>query len=404
MTNPSAWSKSCYQKAQRNWKTIGLFLVLPLLILGLSLYFGLKVFQGYQTKPTKLQPRQIINVSEPFTANLYFNDELGTDTFSQIVIKDIDAAQHQVELAMYSMDDLTIRDALYRAANRGVIVNLVFSDKHPASLDNLFSKTNKNLRISYIFSSNNGSMHHKLLLIDRRSPGQKILFGTYNFTKLQAAYDPSFLLETERPEVVDVFGAEFARLASGLHGGKKFTTDYSPFAALIHYPNGYLEIWFSPGQAQLSVKNRMLELIKSATKNIKIMIWDMTDKDVASELVATAKHLPVSMLTDDSNWSSNSSVFPDLAAQKQRENLNNLELIHDTKNTQIISKIFKENDLNSFLHQHLMIVDDTTAVFGTNNWSANGFSHNDEAVMVSNIPTLVQPFEQSYLTNYNRNK
>lgn len=402
------WLKILIQKARvkngDNFNKKFIVIALPLLLLILCLYLGLTFFSLYQNhEVTKSKPARTIEVNEPFTANLYFNDELGLDVFSELIINGLDSAKNKIELAMYSMDNTAVRDALYRAAERGVLINLIFSDKHENGVKNLFNNNHKNLKISFI-SSNGGSMHHKFLLIDRGSTQQKLFFGSYNFTNIQGKYDPSFMLTTERPELIGVFGDEFERLAGGIHGQVKASTNYNPYAALIKYPEGYIEIWFSPGLVNNNIKDRMLNLIKNSSSNIKIMTWFLTDKDVAAELALKSEQIPVSIITDDSNWSTTGSVFPILVVQKDRQNLSKLELITDSNRNQEIAKLLPNENLNSFLHHHLLVVDDQVAVFGTNNWSSNGFFRNDESIMVTNIKSIVEAFEKSYTVNYNKNK
>ncbi len=402
------WIKILRQRTKkgtsRNWSARLIFFGLPLALLIGSLFLSLKFFPLYpEAKNIILEPDQIIEISEPFSGNLYFNDELGIDNFSGLIIDSLNAAKYRIELAMYSMDSTTIANALYRAADRGVLINLIFSDKHQAIINKLFKNTHKNITINFL-SSDLGYMHHKFLLIDRQTTTPKLFFSSYNFTNIQGKYDPSFILETSRPELVDIFGQEFGRLAAGQHGEAKKATANNPFAALVKYPEGFLEIWFSPGSAQRNVKHRMLNLIKDSKSNIKVMIWTLTDKEIAASLVAAAQKLLVNIITDDSNWSTDNSVFPILAAQKERQNLTNLEMITDSKNSEGINKLYAGNSLNSFLHHHLMIIDDQTVIFGTNNWSYNGFSKNDESIMISNIASLTSAFEQSYSTNYNKNK
>lgn len=393
-------------KKNSNLKKITIFIGLPLLLLGLSLYLGLIVFHlSVARSAVKFEPAKIININEPFSAKLHFNDELGTDNFTKLIVSALDSAQSRIELAMYSMDSVAITEALYRADARGVAINLIFSDKHIGGINNLFKNSHNHTKISFVSAAQAGHMHHKFLIIDRESAKPKLFFGSYNFTDIQGKYDPSFILETGRPELANIFGEEFDRLDSGIHGGNKKSTNFNPFAALIKYPEGFLEIWFSPGLGKNNIKERMIGLIKNSTNNIKIMAWNMTDKDLAAELALKAEQKPVSLITDDYNWSIAGSVFPILWAEKERENLNNLEIITDAKRNQEVKNLTTQsNTINSFLHHHLLIVDDQVAVFGTNNWGSNGFFRNDESIMVSNIPSLVQAFGESYLTNYNKDK
>ena len=387
-------------KNKNNWRQPLLFVGLPLFILGLIIYLSIFIYHLYQRPDNQtFEPAKIINVSEPFSANFYFNDKLGSNDFADLIVKNIDNAKKSISLAMYSMDSTEIKDALLRASSRGVNVNLIFSNKHQAGELSLFQGKGDNINISFVGINNDGYMHHKFLIIDRGEATQKLFFSSYNFTDIQGKFDPSFIMETSRPEIVSVFGDEFDRLSSNEKWLAKKAKNYNPFAALINYPEGYLEIWFTPEYGNNNIKERMLSLIKNASSNIKIMAWYITDKDIASALTIKSKEKPVTIVTDDYNWSTTGYVFPIIAA------LNNLELVKDTKRNAQVSAILKNNDdLNSFLHHHLLIVDDKIALFGTNNWSSSGFFNNDESVMVSNISSVVSAFKQSYLFNYNTNR
>lgn len=111
------WLKILIQKARvkngDNFNKKFIVIALPLLLLILCLYLGLTFFSLYQNhEVTKSKPARTIEVNEPFTANLYFNDELGLDVFSELIINGLDSAKNKIELAMYSMDNTAVRDAL----------------------------------------------------------------------------------------------------------------------------------------------------------------------------------------------------------------------------------------------------------------------------------------------------
>lgn len=374
-------------------------LILSAIIL-LAIFFNL-FFN--QQKSQKLTPVEYIEVKESFSGQLYFNNTMGTSIFSDVIIPAIDNSQKTIELAVYSMDNIGIKNALYRAAERGVKIELVFSDKREAGHDQIFKDLPANIKRQDL-SSSSGSMHHKFLLIDRGNPEAKLFFGSYNFTLTQEKYDPCFLLETTRPEIINIFGKEFDLLTSEHHSLGKFKLSPNPFAALIRYPEGFLEIWFGPQSSGNGLKERMIGLIKNASDNIKVMIWYFNSDDIADELAISAREKSVKIITDDSNYDTPESVFSFLLAEKIKRHLNNLEIITDAKRNQEVENDFKEKDLNSFLHHHLLLVDDRVAVFGTNNWSNGGFYKNDESVMISNIDSLVKPFIDVWKFNYEKNK
>lgn len=392
-------------KAKTKLKNILLFICLPLVILSLVIFLSAFIFKLYQTPSNQtFTPVKTINISEPFSAKFYFNDKSGTNDFPDLIVKNINSSKKTINIAMYSIDNIAIRDALFAAAKRGVLINLILSNSQETGEKVLLKNGGANLKFTFVGVGGTGYMHHKFMLIDQGDVNQKLFFGSYNFTELQGKFDPSFIMETSRPEIINVFSEEFNRLTSDQTWQAKKAKDYNPFAAKIKYPEGDLEIWFTPEPKGNSLKDRMLSLIKNANSNLKIMTWYITDKDIAAALISRAKTLPITIITDDFNWSNSSSVFPIMAAQKDRQKLDNLQMITDVKRNAEVQKIIKDDTFNSFLHHHLLIIDDTTAVFGTNNWSSGGFFLNDESIMISNIRSVVSAFEQSYLLNYNLNR
>ncbi|MBP9732419.1 MAG: DUF1669 domain-containing protein [Candidatus Magasanikbacteria bacterium] len=345
-------------------------------------------------------PAETIEVSEPFSGQLYFNTDFGQTHLSSLIINAIDKAEVQIEVAVYSMDHPLIRDALYRAANRGVSVKLLLSEKRKETHDLVFYNPPQNIsRVDAGFESSRGSMHHKFIIIDRNFAAAKLFFGSYNFTSLQEKFDPSFVLETTRPEIIDVFGREFNRLYTG-----GALTDRNPYAALLHYPEGYIEIWFTPAPSNsVGLRTRFLGLIADAKKIIEVLIWNLTDTTVAQTILQkSTEGVPITILTDDSNYSLPDSVFPFLNSQKELYRLENLQVFTDHKRNLEIQEVYGEEDFNSFLHHHLLLVDDDIAVFGTNNWSTNGFFNNNESIMISNIPYMFQSFKQAFDANLDK--
>ncbi len=395
------WPK-IFRRQPKHRRQIG-GVIVSVFALILALVLIALFFKFFLSPPAVLTPAKNLEISEPFSGTLYFNDQLGGTLFSDQIIAAIDQAQQRIEVAVYSMDNTQIRDALYRAAKRGVAVSLIFSDKREAGIDAILKDQPAGIKRLNL-ASDPGSMHHKFILLDRGEAKAKLFFGSYNFTYLQEKYDPSFLFETTRPEIVAVFGEEFDRLLKGQHGGAKLAGDYNSFAARIKYPEGWLEIWFSPQTETSSLRQRLIQLIKESKLGIKVMIWNFTDNGLASELAGAARREPVQILTDDINYHDPVSVFGFLAGEKTKHHLDQLEILTDAKRNQELQNRFQLNDLNSFLHHHLLLLDDQIAVFGTNNWSAGGFYKNDESVVISNLPSLVAGFKNSFDYNYQKNK
>ena len=251
-------------------------------------------------------------------------------------------------------------------------------------------------------------MHHKFVLFDKDTENSKLLFGSFNYTYLQEKFDPSFILETSDKYIISSFREEYDLMLSGVRGYQKIRDDiYKPFARKINYNNGFVEVWFSPGFKNNSVKQRMLDLIETAQENIDILIWRITDGDIIKKLIEKAQEgVQIRIITDDYYIWSNNSAFKNLARDlKNNPTGDNIDIVSDLYRTLNFHNInYSKKYFNPYLHQHALIVDNHVVLSGTNNWSYNGFFRNDESIIVSDVFFWVDSFKSSFNYHYQKLK
>lgn len=397
----------------KNWKPFGYWLLtlVAVVLLIVGIWLARKLASEYASSRQALsqQPEHSLIVKDHFSGTVYFNTDFGTEVFSHRLVNAIDAAQKRIDIAVYSFDHPAIREALYRAAQRGVMVNLLLSDAHGQDQTAVFKDSPSNFRRRELKGGHgtaHGSMHHKFMIIDQGSRQARLFFGSYNYTLLQEKYDPSFVLETDRPEIIEIFAAEFKRLekiAEAEGSTAQVQKNQNPFAALIRYPEGYLEIWFGSPQAAGIMRQRLSGLIANAHTDLRVMIWNLTDEGIARDLMAAARRgVSVRIMTDDDTISNSASAFNWFRSEQKIAQIGNLEIRTDQNRNAEISQKYGEQNLNSFLHHHLLLIDGQTALFGTNNWSRNGFYDNYESLMVSDLPLLYNSFDTAFNDNYSR--
>lgn len=369
-------------------------------------------FLGQQVHKIIVKPKEPIYKvysSDPVDMEIIFNNEFGENLFSERIIREIDKAQYSLEAAVYSFTSSPIKEAIYRASERGVSVSLVLDDYKRLIYRDFFSDSPDNINYNYlkVDGYRKSLMHHKFAIIDRGKESQKLIFGSSNWTYLQEQYDRSFISLTDNKYLINSFADEFDRLNSSYHGIKKLSKkDYSPWHLLVVSDNSFHELWFSPGKNNYSVRDKIEELILSAKNDIKIMIWDFTDLSLADAVVGKArKGLKIQILTDYYNYYGEYSVFPYLLNKKEKYNLVNLEIVHNKKVHDKVTSFLADNSeirdgLVSFFHYHVLIVDDIKVLFGTNNFSQSAFYYNDEAIMISNNKNIVDQFLDTFYLNY----
>jgi phosphatidylserine/phosphatidylglycerophosphate/cardiolipin synthase-like enzyme len=377
-------------------------------VLGSALLIYLSILKGdIQLDSEYYLPKTEVVSGDNFEASVIFNDEMNTSVFSDKIIKEISLAKESIDLAMYSMNMELVKEALIEAEQRGVRVNIILDESRSEQHEELFGKTSI-LDIDSVGNDLDSAgvgdyMHHKFLLIDKESHDPKLFAGSFNYTAFQEKYDPSFVLETSNADFIAAIVEEYDLLDRDKRGYKKLREEsYMPFNSKLSYANGDIEVWFSPGFKANSVKYRMLDLIEEAEEEIQIVIWRVTDDDIAKALYAKSlEGVKVKILTDDYYVWGEDSALNTLFSRAQNDENENMEIVSDFYRTlDLGNEIDIDEYFNPYLHQHTMLIDRETVVSGTNNWTYNGFYKNDEMVFISDVPEVVTDFLDSFDFHY----
>lgn len=152
--------------------------------------------------------------------DVIFSPQQYADSHSARVAEMIDAAQHTVDIAMYSYSDGSIADALERAVARGVEIRFIFETANEdrrltgAALDN--SKSARLERMGINVRYVNKIMHHKFLIVDgprdvaERARTASCASGSGNWSNGAATrYDENTVFFTGYPELTLRLQREF---------------------------------------------------------------------------------------------------------------------------------------------------------------------------------------------------
>lgn len=353
-------------------------------------------------------PGLSLTVDRNVEVETLFNNEPGTLIFSDRISEAIAKSEHKLEIAMYAFTSARLKEAVYEAHARGVEVDIITDYRKRDEHDIFFADAPKSINRRHV-GSNRNLMHHKFAIIDRGYDSEKLIFGAFNWTDLQERYDPSFIMLSQDEDLIASFGREFDRIIRNNHGVKKLrNNDYYPWDLNLQALNGNYEVWFSPGRPGDGIKNRLLSMVSHAQDNIKIMIWDFTDRDLAVEIIKKARSgVKVTMIADTWNFENYHSVFTYLVDMKEKYNLDNFEFILDEiggkKAIEAVADPDLDPNFDPFLHYHTLIVDDKEVLTGTNNWSSSGSFHNDESIMVTDNHEIVSAFIESFNYHYQIN-
>ncbi len=390
------WKKLLY-------KNIALYF--GIIAVAIAFFFGVKYAVNYYAPHIPVYqtnaPNESVTVNQPFQSQIFFNNNLGETIALDKVTALIDQSKKTLEIAIFSMDSDKIAAALLRAQERGVQITLVMdasrAEKHTRVLEGIPGIKRIDVgTYSKDDSENSIYMHHKFILADRGLPTEQMLTGSMDFTAKAEQYEQSFYLITRDHTLIHYYGGMFDLLKKGTFGAAKLNDDtFNPWTAHIEYSDSYINLWFAPGFKQQSVKYQMIKLIREAKKDVKVMMWQFNDKEIAKALVQKAKTgVTVTVIADDLVALEPDSALPIL--READDTTKNLILILDTKSKYTIDLSQLTPGFNPFIHHHAMIVDGQTVVLGTNNWTERGFYQNDEDTIITNNEYLVKQFSEVF--------
>ncbi|MDO9130973.1 MAG: phospholipase D-like domain-containing protein [Anaerolineales bacterium] len=327
---------------------------------------------GSQPVATPIQP----TVTSAPSANwlrVYFTDPASPDAKNytggpdEALAAAIHSARLSVDMAVYSLNLWSIRDALLDAHHRGVNVRIVMES------DNMDSDEAQELiaaGIPILGDRREGLMHDKFVVIDR----QEVWSGSMNFTTGGAYKDDNNLIRILSVEVALDYTTEFDEMFVDDKFGPATVAD-------TPYPNPTidgtpLEIYFSPDDG---VAARLVELIQSAQESIYFLAYSFTSNDIGAAVRERAgAGVTVAGVMDAGQVNSNQGTEYDPFRQAGLD--------------------IRLDGSAGLMHHKLFIIDGKIVITGSYNFSASAEERNDENVVIIFNPDVAA----QYLTEFQR--
>ena len=279
-------------------------------------------------------------------------------------------AKESIECLTFSFSDPEILEILLQKASLGVTVTIVIDDDHRGFIAPYASKFNILSR-----HSGEGRIHHKITTID----GMTVWLGSANLSPDGLTQQNNTMLRLESRELahaihqeVEVFKGNRLRdrepMAPFIIGGQKVELLLFP-----HVPHGVL---YSPEHTLNEYgKRRLIELIHSAQKNLRLAVSVWTDPDLAEAVILAHKRgVNVEVVL----WKFSES--PDIASRFKRAGI----------------ALVERPDLK-LMHNKWMWVDDAYFFNGSANWSKSWFTRNDESgIILSHLNDSQKKFLSDY--------
>jgi phosphatidylserine/phosphatidylglycerophosphate/cardiolipin synthase-like enzyme len=329
------------------------FLVFPFLYLLLPSCIPIE-------KPLTVTQNEQAVIQSPVSSwlEIYFTDPLSPNAYDyrggpdKILAAAIDQARLSVDVAAYSLNLWSIRDALIHAHQRGVVVRMVMESDNR---DDWEVQEMRDAGIKIIGDQQEGLMHNKFIVIDRT----EVWTGSMNFTISGAYRDNNNLIHMHSSEIAEDYLSDFEKMFTyGLFGTNLITN--------IPYPeitinDERVEIYFSPNGG---ISERIIELINSAKNSIYFLAFSFTSDEIGNALIAHAdKGIEVTGVLDDGPVTPNQGTEFNSFLQAGLD-------------------VRTDGNTSGLMHHKVIIIDRKIVITGSYNFTGSAEHQNDENVVI----------------------
>ncbi len=289
----------------------------------------------------------------------------------------IDSAHKNIDIAVYRLAYLPVIAALQRACARGVTVRLVLDQSSVEEFSSEFTQV-QNLPCATIKTDINAdarerfehTMHHKFAVVD----GSVVWTGSLNWTDRELLFDANNALVIRDGRLARLFTTEFNEMfLKDRFGQQKY--DGKVFTQLRTYTIGSttVGVYFTPSGAPQKI---MRDAIRQAKKTIQIAMFYFTDDLLMAELAAAqTRGVKIDAVWDFRGWERFEDSEIDDALQLG---------------------IGVVDALPGLVHHKFAVIDGTTVIAGSTNWSDSGLFSNDENLLVLENPELARAYTEHF--------
>jgi phosphatidylserine/phosphatidylglycerophosphate/cardiolipin synthase-like enzyme len=280
----------------------------------------------------------------------------------------IEAARYSVDVAIYHLNLWSVRDALLRAAERGVRVRVVVES------DGIFDPEVQDLiqaGIPVLGDRREPLMHHKFTLID----DVEVWTGSMNYSVGAAYRDNNVLLRIRDQAVAENYRREFDEMfTDDLFGPLSVADTPHPRVAIGATT---VETYFAPDDG---VARRLIELIAGARTEVDILAFTFTSDPLAEALLEAARRgVRVRAVFERDQAESAGSDVQRLQQAGLDVRLDNSE---------------------GNLHHKLLLVDGRVVATGSYNFTRSAEQANDENVVIFDDPAAAALLQAEFQRQY----
>ncbi|WP_068468068.1 phospholipase D-like domain-containing protein [Candidatus Protochlamydia phocaeensis] len=287
-------------------------------------------------------PEQVRLPASNEAVQLYSNQT--NDDLTNLYLSAIQSAKKSITFVIYALMDPQIIAALQQKSEEGVPVYIVCDAKASMGISRKLPKATIVRRIGQ------GLMHQKILIIDET----QILLGSANMTTDSLRVHGNLVMGIENPALAQAMTAKAKSMDEEGHSTPlpHIETQAGPQK---------VELWMLPDDPQAA--KRVIELLRSAKKTIRVAMFTWTRTDFTQELIDAAKRgVQVEAVIDRYSGKGASA-----------------KIVRMLDQAGISVRLSTGHGL---LHHKFAYIDGNILINGSANWTNNAFKNNDDYFVV----------------------
>ena len=305
--------------------------------------------------------------TDPQTIN---NPDAISGSIEEKLIEFINAAQTSIHIAAFEFNLTPVAEALIAAKNRGVDVKWMTDDKNGLDYDIQPGRGQFALLqaagIEVKDDNRSALMHNKFWIFDN----QILWTGSTNITVNGIFKQNNNVIVLRSPEVAAIFEREFQEMWSGQFGARAPSTLNNQWAILDGTP---IQVIFSAEDNALA---NLIALVADSQTSIRFLAFSFTDYPLAQAMIDRSK-AGVEV----------KGVFETFGSSGDRSEL---------KTFWCAGLPVRQDGNGSFLHDKIIIIDNSIVVTGSLNYSTNADESNEENVVIVDNAEIAALYLQEF--------
>ncbi|HMU93475.1 MAG TPA: phospholipase D-like domain-containing protein [Anaerolineales bacterium] len=309
---------------------------------------------------------------------VYFTDPLAINnpnafagSIEEKLIQWINAAQVSIHIASFEFNLTPVAEALIAAKNRGVDVKWITDDEYGLKIDSEPERRQFSLLMGAGIEVKDDAgreafMHNKFWIFDQ----QAVWTGSTNITVNGIFKQNNNVIVLRSPEIAYIYEREFQELWSGQFGPRAPSTISNQWAILDTTP---VQVLFSSEDNAMS---SLLAVVNDAKFSIRFLAFSFTDDALAQTMIERFK--------------------AGVDVQGVYETLASTSIYSDLKTFWCAGVPVRQDGNGSLMHNKVIIVDNSTVITGSLNFTAGANEKNEENVIIIDNPEIAALYLQEY--------